>query len=168
MANHDFLVAVPGVCAGHPEHPEMLWIFEQLPSGVLRFVKLEIDFPEPEAFTQAELKKFDVEMRGFEGCPYCEAKLYFFCKKCKTLSCFSWEQVNHDGLWTCHSCKSVYRMRPKTTPFRVEAQVGTQPAQQGHHHHAPAFPNTPNTQHTGSFTNSLLATGHTQSWHPKK
>ncbi|MCB9639240.1 MAG: hypothetical protein H6728_08065 [Myxococcales bacterium] len=166
MTSQQDLVAVPGVCAGHPEHPELLWMFERLPSGVLRFLRLEIDFPEPDSYTQAEFKKFDVDMRNFDGCPYCEARLYFFCKKCRSLSCFSWEQLNSEGLWTCHSCHSVYRMRPKTTPFRVEAQVGAQD-QAGHQN----ISTSTHTQHTGQFAPQQtlnLSPNRTQAWHPKK
>ncbi|GEM_PF-2164378 len=169
MAGHQDLVAVPGVCAGHPEHPEMLWMFERLPSGVLRFLRLEIDFPEPDTYTQAEFKKFDVDMRGFEGCPYCEARLYFFCKKCKALSCFSWEQINSEGLWTCHSCHSIYRMRPKTTPFRVEAQIGAQDHTHTNHPHAANInPLNTNTGHFPPQQTANLSPNRTQSWHPKK
>ena len=110
MADYE-LVAVPGVCAGHPEHPELLWMFKLLPSGKLEFSHIEIDFPEPESIQQVSFRKFDVDMDKFDGCPYCEATLYFFCKRCRSLSCFAWDQVPASNQWTCWSCKSSYRMR---------------------------------------------------------
>jgi hypothetical protein len=152
--------AVPGVCAGHPEHPELLWIFDISRSGQLRFSHIEIDFPEHVATGEVQFRKYDVDMSGFTGCPYCEATLYFFCKRCKTLSCFSWEQVNEQRQWTCHNCESTYRMKPKKTPFRVEAQVGGEAGQ-----------NLNETTSSSLSGNSAIrpkaSIQDTQMWHPK-
>lgn len=118
------IVCVPGVCAGHPEHPELLWVFSADGSGKLTFQRLEIDFSEPASHYSTQIRRFDVDMDGFERCPYCEADLYFFCKRCNHLSCFDWGQVNSSEKWTCFHCMSQYRMKLKTTPFRVLAHVG--------------------------------------------
>lgn len=158
MAKYE-LVAVPGACAGHPDHPELLWMFEVLPSGQLRFHNIEIDFPEHASAAQVQFRKYDVDMDAFDGCPYCEATLYFFCKRCRSLSCFDWGQVSDSRQWTCWSCESTYRMKPKKTPFRVEAQVGDQQSSSTgdtsttNHGQVPSRPK-------GSFQD-------TQMWHPK-
>ncbi len=151
------IISVPGICAGHPEHPELLWIFTLQPSGKLKYDHIEIDFPELPTDHQFLFRKFDVDMSGFDHCPYCESELYFFCKRCRTLSCFSWEQVDEKGHWTCHSCQSVYRMKPKTTPFRVEAQTTS-------------LQSTPSlSQQTTSHHSTPTRAGNiTQQWHPKK
>ncbi|HAA53922.1 MAG TPA: hypothetical protein DCE42_04170 [Myxococcales bacterium] len=154
------LIAVPGVCAGHPEHPELLWLFHLLPSGKLRFVRLEIDFPEPAEPSDLFLRKFDVDMTGFSCCPYCEAELYFFCKRCRTLSCFSWNQVPENQKWKCNACNSVYRMKPKRTPFQVEAQVNTTPQT--------SLPSSGETSASISRPNTgNINPNQTQQWHPK-
>ena len=155
------IINVPGVCAGHPEHPELLWVFTILPSGKLKYDHIEIDFPEESSNDPFLFRKFDVDMSGFEHCPYCESELYFFCKRCRTLSCFSWDQVSDSQRWTCHSCNSVYRMKPKKTPFRVEAQADP------HKHHQNNSTNTHHTSHN-TTSSSTKSSGHsTQYWHPK-
>lgn len=160
----DKLVYVPGVCAGHPDHPELLWVFRRDHKQRLHFDSVEIDFPEPGTISEGTLHKFDVNMKGYKGCPYCEAKLYFFCKRCRSLSCFSWDQITAAHHWTCHSCQSVYRMKPKTTPFRVEAQVNASESKSAN----------PETSADVSKTQSFQApqSGNktqqrTQMWHPK-
>ncbi len=160
------IVYVPGMCAGHLEHPELLWVFAMLPSGKLQFHHIEIDFPEPADSYATQIQKFDVDMSHFERCPYCEAELYFFCKRCYHLSCFDWSQVDDDNKWTCFHCWSQYRMKLKTTPFRVIAHVGDESALPGDTvttQHLPTnIPSQHNPQHTlQSSINS------TQLWHPK-
>ena len=115
------LVKIHGYCAGHPEHPELLWVFEKVSEKKLVFREIEIDFPEIESSeeTETNFSFFDADMSNFTGCPYCEAKLYFFCKKCHSLSCFSWDQLDENQRWTCWGCKRSYRMRIKTTPFQI-------------------------------------------------
>jgi len=156
-------VFIPGVCAGHPDHPELLWVFRLSASKKLIFDRLEIDFPEPDEDAVASFKTFDVDMRNFKGCPYCEAELYFFCKRCRSLSCFSWDQISDSHHWTCWSCKSVYRMKPKKTPFRVQAQTNND-----------AHAGSSRTQHTQSHTlhghtraGGKKGGSSTQVWHPK-
>lgn len=151
------LVVIPGVCAGHAEHPELLWMFEVSSSGRLCFSHIEIDFPEHASEMQVEFKKFDVDMKRFEGCPYCEASLYFFCKRCRSLSCFSWDQINSDRQWTCWCCHSTFRMKPKKTPFRVEAQVGVKGEQ----------PMDSSVLRSRSTSQSRGTMQDTQMWHPK-
>jgi hypothetical protein len=121
------IVCVPGICAGHPEHPELLWVFTVSPSGKLYYKGVEIDFSEPDMAAASQLKIFDVDMSDYDGCPYCEAGLYFFCKCCHHLSCFAWEQVESDQKWICWACHSKYRMKIKKTPFQVAASVSTVP-----------------------------------------
>lgn len=159
------IVFVPGVCAGHPEHPELLWVFETQPSGLLKFSRIEIDFPEPAEEYSSNIKVFDVNMEGFDHCPYCEAELYFFCKRCHHLSCFNWTQVDESNKWTCYHCLSQYRMKLKTTPFRVAAQVGNDSSGR-----------SPSDTQMGSSVTPHLATPSgngsgntqvTQMWHPK-
>lgn len=151
------IVAIPGTCAGHPEHPELLWMFIVGRGGQLRFSHIEIDFPEHVAAGEVKFRKFDVDMSAFDGCPYCEAKLYFFCKRCRSLSCFAWDQVSDSQQWTCWSCESVYRMKPKKTPFRVEAQVGNQTGTE----------TTSNSSGNNTITTGKGGFQDTQMWHPK-
>ncbi len=157
------LVFVPGVCAGHHEHPELLWVFDTLPSGLLKFSRLEIDFPEPAEEYSSHIKVFDVEMEGFDHCPYCEAELYFFCKRCHHLSCFAWSQVDKSNKWTCFHCLSQYRMKLKTTPFRVAAQVGNERSSTGD-----TMMGTSATSQIKPVSGPTAGSNNmTQMWHPK-
>lgn len=158
------LVYVPGICAGHPEHPELLWVFVTLPSGKLLFQRIEIDFPEPAAEYASPIQVFDVDMSGFQHCPYCESTLYFFCKRCHHLSCFDWSQVSVDEKWTCFHCLSQYRMKVKTTPFRVVAQAGSDTVHYGETMNTSAL--APSLRSQGKAAGGSLHT--TQIWHPKR
>ena len=161
------IVYVPGMCAGHPEHPELLWVFEMLPSGKLQYRGLEIDFPEPADSYATQIQRFDVDMKGFERCPYCEAELYFFCKRCYHLSCYDWSQVDGENKWTCFHCLSQYRMKLKTTPFRVIAHVGAEASVPDHATINTQLPTNLQTQHTPPQHTLQGSLNSTQLWHPK-
>jgi uncharacterized Zn-finger protein len=153
------IVTVVGNCAGHPQHPELLWVFEQVSGSQLRLLKVETDFPPPPTPpAKFAFQKFYVDMGNWERCPYCEAKLYFFCKQCHSLNCFAWHQVDEeDQGWNCPTCETRYQMRPKTSPFQVSAAV----------EHGGQTSKT----NTNLDLSSLSINGGpnpTQSWHPSK